>query len=176
MVKTLHFQGAGLIPGQGTKIPHTTQRSQKNKGRFIFCHPKLFNILEIIIWLCDELGRGSGILQNPSSFIPVAGKGRRGYIQGNMTLSFLHRHCMCTVKSDRGRQWREGSQRKERLWWFGCSVKMVGFVLGYLWRREKVKASKGIFQAVRMVSANRNTGEGLAGGEENQAIKNKRFM
>ena len=77
------------------------------------------------------------------------------------------------MKSKRGRQWRKGSRRKERLWWFGCSMKMVGFVLGYLWGREKVKASKVIFQAVRMVWANGNTGEGLAEGEETRQSRTK---
>ena len=81
--------GAGSIPGRGTKIPHTAQSGQNNKGHFIFCHPELFNILEIIIWLCDKLGRGSGILQNPSPFIPVAGKARRGYIYPRKYNAFI---------------------------------------------------------------------------------------
>lgn len=50
---------------------------------------------------------------------------------------------------------------------------MVGFVLGYLWRREKVKASKMILHAVRMVWANRNTGEGLAESEEIRQSRTK---
>ena len=35
VVKTPHSQcrGAGLIPGQGTKIPHASQRGQKKKKR-----------------------------------------------------------------------------------------------------------------------------------------------
>ena len=30
VIKTLHSGGTGSIPGWGTKIPHATQRGQKN--------------------------------------------------------------------------------------------------------------------------------------------------
>ena len=117
---------------------------------------------------------GKGI-RDPSKPKPIRPSSREGE-KRIYTRKYDTHFCtgsVCTVKSKRGRQWREGSRRKERLCWFGCSMKMVGFVLGYLWGREKVKASKVIFQAVRMVWANRNTGEGLAEGEETMQSRTK---
>lgn len=68
---------------------------------------------------------------------------------------------------------KKWESEKGILRWSGCSVKMVGFVLVYLRRKENVKARKIIFQAGRIVWANSNAGEGLAEDEETWQLGTK---